>query len=183
MNDCLTNDHADLAELLCDLRTALDAGDLELSYARLDRFWARLAVHIRAEHLRLFPTILRALSDRPTDHSPAAPSLSQAQSTIEELHRDHDFFMHELARSLAAMRGLMATDAQDIALDLNEVRTRVAAVEERLVTHNTIEESQVYLWTSTLLRDEEQAALAKRLQDDLDNMPRRFTAVPKPNLM
>lgn len=181
MNDFLANDHADLHQLLGELRTSLDTGEVALVYARLDRFWARLGVHIRAEHVRLFPAILRALSENPKGHARDAPSLSQAQSVIEELRRDHDFFMHELARAIAVMRDLMANDQQDIAPALEDVRARIAAVEERLATHNTIEESQVYLWTATLLSDEEQAELETLLRNELDNMPRRFAAKTNPD--
>lgn len=176
MNGCLANDHADLAELLSELYTALDAGDIKLSYARLDHFWARLGVHIRAEHLALFPAIARVLSTLAGSHPPNSPPLSKANSLIEDLRADHDFFMHELARVIAAMRDLIANDEQDVASVLKNVRAKVVAVEERLAAHNTIEESQVYIWMATILSDEEQAELAERLQNELGNMPHRFSA-------
>jgi iron-sulfur cluster repair protein YtfE (RIC family) len=176
MNGCLADDHADLAELLSELHTTLDAGDTKLSYARLDRFWARLGVHIRAEHLRLFPAILRALSANPNCQTLGSPSLSQAEGVIEELRRDHDFFMHELARAIATMRDLIANNGQDVGPILKDVRARIGAVEERLAIHNEIEESQVYLWIGTLLTDEEQSGLATLLQNELGKLPHRFSA-------
>ncbi len=44
------------------LKSALHAGDVEASHTGLDLFWARLAVHIRAEHLQLFPAIIDRLT-------------------------------------------------------------------------------------------------------------------------
>jgi hypothetical protein len=181
MNGCLANDHVDLAELLSELHTALEAGDTKLSYARLDLFWARLGVHIRAEHLRLFPAILRALSANPNCQIPRSPSLSQAEGVIEELRTDHDYFMHELARAIATMRDLIANNEQDVALVLKDVRARLGAVEARLAIHNKIEESEVYLWIATLLSDEDQAELSTRLQKELGNLPHRFSATENQN--
>ena len=102
MNQRLESDHEDLHTLLDELYAALEGSDVRDIYQRLDLFWARLAIHIRAEHLHLFPAVLHALSG-PEDVA-QAPSLAQAQNTIEELRRDHDFFMHELGRSIVAMR-------------------------------------------------------------------------------
>ena len=176
MNSCLAHDHADLAKLLSELHAALDAGDTTLSYARLDRFWARLGVHIRAEHLALFPAVVGALQANPNNQTRDGPSLSQAENLIEQLRADHDFFMHELARAIATMRDLIANNAQDVASVLKDVRARVVAVEERLATHNTIEESQVYLWTAGVLSEGEQAELRTRLQNELGKLPHRFSA-------
>ena len=171
----LATDHADLAELLSELHTALDAGDTKLSYARLDRFWARLGVHIRAEHLALFPAIVRALRANRNNQTRDGLSLSQAENVIENLRADHDFFMHELARAIATMRDLTANNGQDVALALKDVHARIEAVEERLAIHNRIEESEVYLWIATLLSEIEQAELATRLQNELGKLPNRFS--------
>lgn len=182
MIDRLAKDHADLDELLGELRTALDGGDIAHSHARLDLFWARLGMHIRAEHLHLFPAILRALSETHKSDAGNTPSLSQAQNAIAELRRDHDFFMHELSRAIASMRDLLTTINQQVAArELEDVRARVNAVGQRLVAHNTLEESQVYLWTGRLLSEAEQAALAARVHEELENMPPRFTANASPN--
>lgn len=51
----LADDHGALDEVLSQLWKALDTGDVLVSHDKLDLFWARLAVHIRAEHLHLFP--------------------------------------------------------------------------------------------------------------------------------
>lgn len=162
MNERLARDHADLDKLLDDLRVALEATDITRSHERLDLFWARLAVHIRAEHLHLFPAILRALSGNLEGDVADAPSLSQAQKTIAELRRDHDFFMHELSRAIIAMRNLVTTmDWQAIGEALEKVRVRIAAVEERLATHNKLEEERVYLWIRKVLSEAEQVRLAR----------------------
>jgi phage shock protein A len=175
MDDQLSNDHAELGKLLGKVRDALDAGDVTRGHSRLDLFWARLAMHIRAEHLHLFPAILRVLSEKHRVNAGATPSLSQAKNAIEELRRDHDFFMHELARASATMRHLLtSTDQQLAARALKGVQARIVAVEERLATHNALEEGQVYLWTRSLLGDAEQFALAARVQNELANVPPRF---------
>lgn len=174
MNHCLTSDHADLHHLLGELRAALETGDVALSFARLDLFWARLGVHIRAEHLRLFPSILRALGEDPKANGGDLPSLIQGETIIEGLRRDHDFFMHELASAIAIMRDYLAAGTHPTAPDLNEVRARIAAVAERLETHNAIEEDQVYRWTERLLQSEEQVELTTLLRHELANLPRRY---------
>jgi hemerythrin-like domain-containing protein len=92
----LAHDHTELDKLLKQLQQALDDSDLEASHAKLDLFWARLAVHIRAEHLHLFPTVLRRLSG--TVDQSVGPSLSQAQSAVIRLREDHDFFMNDSRR-------------------------------------------------------------------------------------
>lgn len=109
MAERLARDHASLDRLLDELRAALDAGDITRSHERLDLFWARLAVHIRAEHLQLFPAVLNALTENKESDVSKTSFLSQAQHTIDELRRDHDFFMHELSRAIIVMRELLTT--------------------------------------------------------------------------
>ncbi len=174
MNQRLESDHEDLHTLLDELYAALEGSDVRDIYQRLDLFWARLAIHIRAEHLHLFPAVLHALSG-PEDVA-QAPSLAQAQNTIEELRRDHDFFMHELGRSIVAMRDLLkTTDRQLIGEELQSVHTRIAAVQERLSAHNNMEENEVYLWPARLLNEVDQAALHERIEMELRKIPPRFS--------
>jgi hypothetical protein len=54
----LAPDHAALHDVLSQLHTALNSGDVAGSHSQLDLFRARLAVHIRAEHLYLFPAVM-----------------------------------------------------------------------------------------------------------------------------
>ena len=57
----LADDHSAVDKLLLSVRAALEAQDASRSHAALDLFWARLAVHIRAEHLHLFPAVLQRI--------------------------------------------------------------------------------------------------------------------------
>jgi len=147
----LSHDHHAVGEVIEQLLTALENKDVETSYSRLDLLWARLAVHIRAEHLHLFPAV--------TDH------LSEAPLIIKNLRADHDFFMHELARAIGILREDKLTGVADI----------VRKVEERLATHNEIEENQIYRWSGTVLSESEQLELLARINSELENHPPRFS--------
>src|SRR5215475_2243449 len=90
----LSDDHHAVSEVLKQLLTALNDKDVETSYSKLDLLWARLAVHIRADHLHLFPAVINR----------SGAGVSEAQAIVEELRSDHDFFMRELARAIAILR-------------------------------------------------------------------------------
>ena len=158
----LSDDHAAVHEVLAQVLTALKNKDVKASYARLDLLWARLAVHIRAEHLHLFPAV--------------AGRVPEAESLIANLRRDHDFFMHELARAVGILRELSSlfgkTESEP---GLKTVLDAVLAVEDRLATHNDIEEKQVYHWATTILTETEQIDLANRINAELDYRPPRFS--------
>lgn len=162
----LSDDHNAIGELLNKLLTALDTNDVPTSYFELDLFWARLAVHIRAEHLHLFPEVMSAIERR------SVTELNEARAMIENLRADHDFFMHELARAVAILRELKNTTPID--QKMSAVRSIVAEVERRLSDHNLIEEAQIYLWSSTLLTESDQIKLLTEIQHELDNRPPRF---------
>ena len=149
----LSDDHKAVGEVLAQLWRALNNKDIQTSYARLDLLWARLAVHIRAEHLHLFPVILAKTTD--------------AQTLIEPLRADHDFFMRELARALGILRDEP---------NLETVTAIVREVENRLATHNEIEEHQIYPQSSRLLTEPEQLDLLARINAELENRPPRFSA-------
>lgn len=153
----LSDDHEALSEVLKQLLTALDNKDVAITYSRLDLLWARLAVHIRAEHLHLFPAV--------------TSRLSKAESIVERLRADHDFFMRELARAIGFLRELPASDQAK----LTAVGDVVREVEKRLVTHNEIEENQIYRWAGTGLTQPEQTDLAARIKAELENHPPRFS--------
>lgn len=152
MNERLSDDHEAVSEVLNQLLTALDNQDVQTSYSRLDLLWARLAVHIRAEHLHLFPAI--------------ASKLTEAQPIIDRLRVDHDFFMRELARAIGILRN---------EVDLATVGDIVREVEKRLATHNEVEESQIYRWSSIMLTQPEQLELFTRIDAELENRPPRFS--------
>ena len=92
--DILEADHRELDRLLFELLDSLSAAepDLVSTYRRLDLFWARLAVHIRGEHLVLFPAVLASVSDHENQRE-------YLVRIFGDLRNDHDFFMKELARA------------------------------------------------------------------------------------
>lgn len=152
VSEQLIDDHAALDKVLKQLQIALRGSDVETARGKLDLFWARLAVHIRAEHLHLFPAVSSLLDEAPT--------------VIAELRTDHDFFMHELARAVEIMRQ---------PLPVRDVTNIVLEVEQRLLKHNEVEETQVYRWATTLLNSEQQAKLANQIKTELLKHPPRFT--------
>ena len=152
----LSDDHYAVSEVLKELLTALNNKDVETSYSKLDLLWARLAVHIRAEHLHLFPAI--------------ASKLTQAQPMIDRLRADHDFFMRELARAMGILRELPRDE-----VELAAVGDTIREIEKRLATHNDIEEDEIYRWSSTILTEPEQLQLLARINAELENRPPRFS--------
>ena len=167
LSEQLIDDHAALDKVLKELQTALQRRDRETARANLDLFWARLAVHIRAEHLHLFPAVL-------------ASHGNEAQTVVAQLRGDHEFFMHNLGHAVENMRKLSTVSEQRlIEAGLNEIKNTVVEIEQRLVTHNQIEENQVYRWATTLLNSAEQAKLQQRITAELQNRPARFRALPK----
>jgi hemerythrin superfamily protein len=166
-------DHAALDKVLKQLQTALRSSDLEVAHTKLDLFWARLAVHIRAEHLHLFPTVLSSVAA--LNHG-SGPSLEEAQRVTSELRRDHDFFMHELARAVEITRQLSTVVERRILEErLNNVRNIVVEVEKRLTRHNEVEENQIYRWITIVLTPTDQATLANQITTELRKHPPRFT--------
>jgi hypothetical protein len=175
VSEQLIDDHAAIERVLKQLQGALRFSDVETAHGKLDLFWARLAVHIRAEHLHLFPTVLSKVENAAVGHA-SAPSLEEAQSVVAQLREDHDFFMHELALAVEIMRELLTLPRQFIApAGLNNVERIVLEVEERLIKHNELEENQIYHWTTILLNPEEQAKLANQIASELLKHPPRFT--------
>jgi len=176
----LMQDHAELGELLDQLiaklesNDSLEANELARIYATLDLFWARLAMHIRAEHLHLFEAILRAVNLVSTPPAADMPTPADAAKTIEELREDHNFFMRELSQAVAVMRELSVKPKADVAEQLQNVCNRIHSVEQRLRKHNAIEENGIYLWTSRLLTQAEQSELGALVDKELANTPPRF---------
>ncbi|HMF57727.1 MAG TPA: hemerythrin domain-containing protein [Pyrinomonadaceae bacterium] len=175
MRDLLERDHEELDGVLRELFLALDGGDKDESFVRLDLLWARLAIHIRAEHICLFPAILGAPQPLLTGRG-SAPSLEEAQSAIGVLRRDHDFFMHELAKAINLIRALKGIpDAGAVGECLREVRSIVQSVKTRLRAHNQLEEDKVYGLIDVLLNEAERSTLDTRVRRELENLPPRFT--------
>jgi hypothetical protein len=177
MPDLLEHDHEEMDGVLGELFLALDHGERDESFERLDLLWARLAMHIRAEHLCLFPAILGAPQALLTGRG-GTPRLEELQSAIAMLRSDHDFFMHELANAINIMRALKGIpDGDGLGESLREVRGILLSVKARLCAHNQLEENQVYGWIDVLLDEAERSALDARMRHELENLPSRFAGV------
>ena len=168
----LKSDHEELDRLLDNTFESLAKGDCTDAYQKLDLFWARLAMHIRAEHSCLFPRIQRLSQslDTPADHNRS----EQLAVLLADLRHDHDFFMSELGRAVTALRLTFnfGNETETVVI----VHTILEQVAERLRTHNLIEEKRVYtLLTDSTLPEEEIQALERSIQKELDNYPQRFT--------
>ena len=164
----LSDDHNAVGEVLKQLLTALDSNDVATSHSKLDLLWARLAVHIRAEHLHLFPAVTNRLPD--------------AQVIVDQLRMDHDFFMRELAQAIAILRDL-SIDRAAYEAELRAVGDAVRAVEKRLATHNDVEEDEVYRHLGIILTHTEQSDLLARINAELQNRPPRFSEEAWANLL
>ncbi|MDQ3816928.1 MAG: hemerythrin domain-containing protein [Acidobacteriota bacterium] len=170
----LEEDHRSLGDLIAQLCAALDERDVERSFERLDAVWARLAVHIRAEHLCLFPAILDAASKASASEDGGA-QLEDTRTTINQLRRDHDFFMTELARVVKAIREIRGSQNPLMSGEqLRQVQQAVVAIKARLEEHNRVEEEQVYRWPAAFLSSSGRSELGECVRHELDNMPPRF---------
>src|SRR5687767_4018130 len=98
----LADDHLQVDKLMHTLLAALAQENKAQSFELLDLLWSRLAVHIRAEHLCLFPSILDAPPLYFTG-SGGTPKYDEAKSAIDLLRHDHDFFMRELGSAVNTM--------------------------------------------------------------------------------
>ena len=168
----LAEDHAALDKLLGTLLVALDEGEASTIFLRLDLFWARLAMHIRAENLHLFPAILNLKEADPQ----ANQSLSaETQRAIAQLRADHDFFMHELAAAVKTVRNLKDLETSEAdGRRMDVVRSSIQDVRKRLESHNEIEEQFIYGLPVKLLPRNEQLAVIKGIQRELQKLPPRF---------
>ena len=168
----LTDDHSEIDTLAGDLLAALEDGDKLKVFARLDLLWARLAVHIRAEHLCLFPSILEAnFSD-----TGSGPTYQEAQGVIDQLRLDHEFFMRELGTSVNGMRKQQDASNDDaVRKQFRKVRRSVSEIQIRLAKHNQLEENHVYKWVNVLLDEAEQSVLVARIRSEIENIPPRFS--------
>ena len=175
MTDLLVGDHAEVDALFGDLWREFDRGGASGVFERLDYLWARLAVHVRAEHLHLFPALLTASVGSRGDGTDDAPTPGEVRAAVERLREDHDFFMRELAGAVNAARELAAQDGPPDRARLLQIRGRASAVAERLAEHNRMEEEQVYLWPAALLTESELGTLREGMRREIENLPPRFS--------
>ncbi|HEX5705791.1 MAG TPA: hemerythrin domain-containing protein [Pyrinomonadaceae bacterium] len=174
-DDLLTDDHAEVDALFRELASAFDRGDARVVFERLDYLWARLAVHIRAEHLHLFPALLAASAKRGLVRTNDAPSADEVRAAVERLREDHDFFMRELAAAVNAARELAAQDVPTERERLMQIKGRASAVAARLVEHNRTEERKVYPWPEALLDGSELEAMRAGMRREIEDLPPRFS--------
>jgi hemerythrin superfamily protein len=161
MDELLSHDHTEIDILLTVALRKLDAGDAD-AFRSLDLFWARLAMHVRAEHLHLFPAVIR-ISE--------AKKLSYVPEVLERLRCDHDFFMHELAEIMKAMRSITPENER---VTRNDAARRVNAIKDLLTEHNAIEEEQIYK-LGTIFSEQDGGALSSSVAKELENLPPRFS--------
>src|SRR3712207_2351236 len=127
MTDILTHDHAEVDALLGELSQAFEGGRARGVFEKLDYLWARLAVHIRAEHLHLFPALLAARAVGQGEGTDDALAPGEVRMAVGRLREDHDFFMRELAGAVNDARALAAQDGPPDRERLLQIRGRVAA--------------------------------------------------------
>lgn len=156
----LADDHSELDILLNNVFATTDSEDASTLLKNLDLFWARLAVHIRAEHLQLFPAVLRVAESMRGDEP--AP-------LIDRLKADHDLFMREMADLVKAARLASESGRKPP----TEMRARLEAIRDRLAEHDRLEEEEVYTLAERLPADEA-AALLDRIRQELENLPPRL---------
>jgi hypothetical protein len=173
----LEHDHSLLSELLIHLQSRLQQQEAARAFELLDLFWARLAVHIRAENLCLFPAILNAPRELFGTNG-GVPSFEEVRAAVEGLRSDHNFFMDELSKAVKTFREIMAKDETSlhVAEQLAPIRERVDAVSLRLESHNALEEDQVYKWPGLILTASDLQNLKAALRRELANLPQRFAA-------
>jgi iron-sulfur cluster repair protein YtfE (RIC family) len=138
----------------------LESHDRAEIYPAVDLFWARLAMHIRAEHLHVFPSLLKAYENREES--------TDIARNVAVLRDDHDFFMRELADIIKVLREFNDDNEMKTYLD---VLTRLEAVTQRLKAHNELEEKAIYRVVANALESEK---LAFSVEKELENIPPRF---------
>jgi hypothetical protein len=173
MTELLAGDHAEVDALFRDLSREFERGGARAVFEKLDYLWARLAVHIRAEHLHLFPALLSA-GGAGGGGNEDAPAPEEVRAAVEHLREDHDFFMRELAGAVNAARELAAQTDAAAREPLRRIKERVLAVAGRLAEHNLVEERQVYLWPELLLGEAARARLGREMKREIENLPPRF---------
>lgn len=169
----LEDDHASLGQLLSEVNAELAKRNIARAFALLDIFWARLAVHIRAENLHLFPAL--ASSPAASLTKAGSPTAEEVKNVLARLRSDHDFFMKELARMIKVMRTI-AVSQEDHFGEVEDLLQSLTRIASRLEEHNRLEETQAYRWPILLLDEQELVRLCDCLRQELQNLPPRFAA-------
>jgi len=160
--DLMECDHDYIDEILNGAFEAIEAGDGERLLACADMFWARLGMHIRAEHLYLFPAL---------EHASAAPADTSGKDDVAEilagLREDHNFFMRGMIHVMKSLR--KDPNGDDAVVDI------LKRIAERLAAHNELEETRVYRWADEVLNTRDREALDERMLREITNLPPRFS--------
>ena len=166
------SDHRMMDEVLGDLAILLQKEDIEWSFELLDLFWRQLAVHIRAENVCLFPTILNA--SREIFGKNGLPEFEEAKAAIDQLRADHTFLVDQLSQALRILRELLANTkpASDVTESIGEIRARILAVSEKLRAHTALEEERVYKWPKIILSPEQFETLQEAFVRESEKVPR-----------
>lgn len=167
----LVADHAELDRIMGEGERALTTGDARAALESLDLLWARLAVHIRAEHHVLFEVLSDAVRASGGDPGP-----EEVESTLLRLREEHDIFMTELADAVNALKRAGAEGNETVGGDvLQTVQSHLDTVRERMPDHNALEEERVYRWLGELLPLDQQDNARERMATELRNLPPRFS--------
>ncbi|MBX3282862.1 MAG: hemerythrin domain-containing protein [Acidobacteria bacterium] len=165
IHELLETDHLELDALIGETEAAIEAADATKTFETLDYFWARLGMHIRAEHLRLFPAVREVAA--------ASSDLENIPEILTVLREDHDYFMTELARAIKALRLVFSFGNEGETLVV--VREILDGVVSRLKVHNEIEEHQIYTLTTDAALDPMAAdELFLSIRGELERYPARF---------
>lgn len=168
----LEDDHESLGQLLTELDGELEKHNFPRSFELLDHFWARLAIHIRAENLHLFPALANVRASLFTGKG-GLPAHDDVHNVLLQLRSDHDFFMKELAEMIKRARGIRADQAADFNV-AEELGRRLTVIRKRLEAHNRLEEERVYTWPALLFDEPTMIKLREGLRQELENLPPRF---------
>ncbi len=168
--DILSADHEELGRLLDRAFMSLERADGPNALASIDLFWARLAMHIRAEHLHLFPVLLRSNYSTENEQKDDNSSPNSVTNIIEQLRSDHNWFMNELASLIKQMRLFVFSERSDAIAAIDRLET----FRERLTIHDEIEEAEVYPLVEQILEPAEVLALNMRIKKELEKFPLRF---------
>lgn len=174
----LIHDHSKLDEILEQVFGALERGDHRQTFLTLDQFWARLAMHIRAEHLHLFPALLQNFRDS-NSQGEIADGVSRLPNNISALRCDHDFFVKEIGKDVNLLRADEKEKREKG--DLGEIHNNLTIIAEKLEVHNRLEEADVYPLVQVLLTAEERAELEVSMLRELAKLPPRFGSIRSPS--
>ena len=132
-------------------------------------------MHIRAEHLHLFPLVIQEVGSR-VGLDPSL-SLREVIAAVRTLRTDHNFFMTELSRALKLAReATYSRGRAQIDRGHIEVRRILNELGNRLKTHNELEEQIVYRLPKRVMTAPRQSLLASQVSHELKTFPQRFKA-------